>query len=248
MKHYHGTPMGGTRDEVARFMRGRNILVPFPRPEDLPVAADVCRSFVFDNGAFTIWKQGGSLDVEGYTKWCELWHKHPGFDWALIPDVINGTDAENDAMLRDWPKGISGVPVYHMHEKPERLVRLAADYPVVALGSSGAWPSPGTGGWWQRMATMMDAICDSDGRPACKLHGLRMMAPEIFTRLPLASSDSTNVAQNKSLIGRFGIYCPPTASQRAATIADRIEAHNSSPIWERPKQQLMYYGPSELAI
>ena len=66
MKHYHGTPIGGTRQDVARFLQGRHALVPFPRPDDAGIVADVCKSFVFDNGAFTVWKQGGQLDVEGY--------------------------------------------------------------------------------------------------------------------------------------------------------------------------------------
>jgi hypothetical protein len=248
MKHYHGTPMGGTRDEVARFMRGRNILIPFPRPEDLPVAADVCRSFVFDNGAFTIWKRGGTLDVGGYTNWCRDWYQHPGFDWALIPDVIDGSDEDNDKLLERWPKEIPGVPVYHLHEKPSRLARLAKEWPTVAIGSSGVWSDPGSSGWWNRMVTVMDAVCDEEGRPMCKLHGLRMMAPDIFTRLPLASADSTNVAQNKSSISRFGSYIPPTASQRSVTIADRIESHNSAARWESPKQKIMFYGFDALQI
>lgn len=249
MKHYHGTPLGGTRDEVARFMQGRHALVPFPRPEDLPIVADVCRSFVFDNGAFTVWKQGGQLDVPGYIAWCEEWHKHPGFDWALIPDVIDGTDEDNDALLRDWPKHIAGVPVFHLHEKPERLERLANEWPIVALGSSGVWHTPGTQGWWKRIATIMDAVCDEDGRPLCKLHGLRMLAPDVFTNMPLASADSTNVAQNKGVNARWrGPYAPPTAWQRAAVIADRIEHHNSAAVWTRPAQQLLWYGPDEVSI
>ena len=69
MKHYHGTPIGGTRQDVARFLQGRHALVPFPRPDDAGIVADVCKSFVFDNGAFTVWKQGGQLDVEGYVHW-----------------------------------------------------------------------------------------------------------------------------------------------------------------------------------
>ena len=248
MRHYHGTPMGGTRDEVARFLKGRCALIPFPRQEDLPIAADVCQSFVFDNGAYSIWRQGGTLDVDGYVRWCEEWHKHPGFDWALIPDVIDGSGQENDALLRNWPRHISGVPVFHLHEEPARLERLANDWPCVALGSSGVWANPGSGGWWNRMATLMNVICDEQGRPKCKLHGLRMMAPDIFTRLPLASADSTNVAQNKNSISRFGIYCPPTASQRGIVIAERIESFNSAPVWERPRQQVLFDGYRGLAI
>lgn len=238
MIHYHGTPIGGSRQDTARFLMGRHALVPFPRRDDMGVVADVCQSFVFDNGAFTVWKQGGHLDVLGYISWCDEWHRHPGFDWALIPDAIDGDETDNDVLLADWPTHIRGVPVWHMHESIDRLVRLGNEWPVVAIGSSGQWPTPGTHGWWQRMASAMNALCDDKGRPPCRLHGLRMLAPDVFTKLPLSSADSTNAAVNSGSIDRFGMYTPPTASQRAAVIAERIEAHSSSAIWiNQPSQE-----------
>ena len=237
MKHYHGTPIGGTRQDVARFLQGRHALVPFPRPDDAGIVADVCKSFVFDNGAFTVWKQGGQLDVEGYVRWVDDWHRHPGFEWALIPDVIEGSEEENDRLLEAWPLQLPGVPVWHLHESLERLKRLAAQWSTVALGSSGQWATPGTAGWWRRLADAMDAICDEHGRPLCRLHGLRMLNPDIFTRLPLASADSTNAAVNCGSVSRFGMYTPPTAAQRAAVIAERIEAHNSAATWVRAWNQ-----------
>lgn len=48
-----------------------------------------------------------------------------------------------------------------------------------------------------------------------------------------------NAAVNGGSISRFGMYTPPTAGQRANVIADRIEAHNSSPIWRREAQTEM---------
>lgn len=238
MIHYHGTPMGSTRQDVARFMRGRHALVPFPRQEDMGVVAEVCQSFIFDNGAFTVWRLGGQLDVPGYVRWCEQWRRHPGFDWALIPDVIDGDEAANDALLADWPRHIRGVPVWHMHESIDRLVRLGHEWPVVALGSSGQWSRPGTSGWWHRISEAMNELCDDEGRPPCRLHGLRMLDPQVFSRLPLASADSTNAAVNSGSLDRFGSYVPPTASQRAAVIAERIEAHNSAAGWlRRPIQE-----------
>jgi hypothetical protein len=63
-----------------------------------------------------------------------------------------------------------------------------------------------------------------------------MLNPEIFQSLPLASADSTNATVNGGSISRFGMYAPPTAGQRANVIADRIEAHNSAPIWQREAQ------------
>jgi hypothetical protein len=231
MIHYHGTPMSGSRHEVARFLLGRHALVPFPRKDDVAIVADVCSSFVFDNGAYSAWVRGMPLDVHGYTRWVEDWHRHPGFDWALIPDKIDGKEADNDRLLEQWPKELPGVPVWHLHESLERLQRLATDWRTVALGSSGEWPNPGTVGWWTRMDEALRAICDEQGRPRCRLHGLRMLNPKIFTKLPLASADSTNVARHCGDTDNFGWYVPPTVSQRAVVIAQRIEIHNSAPIW-----------------
>lgn len=237
MIHYHGTPIGGTRQDTARFLLGRHALVSFARPDDMPIVADVCQSFVLDNGAFTVWKQGGQLDVDGYKQWVLEWCRHPGFDWALIPDVIDGDERENDALVKSWPKALPGVPVWHMHESIARLQWLARQFRVVALGSSGQFASVGTQEWWQRMVTAMKAVCDSNGRPMCKLHGLRMLDPDVFTKLPLSSADSTNAAVNSGSLSRFGMYLPPTAAQRAAVIAERIEMHNSAPTFLELKQE-----------
>lgn len=86
------------------------------------------------------------------------------------------------------------------------------------------------------MGAAMDAICDDRVRPMCRLHGLRMLDPAIFHQLPLSSADFTNAAVNGGSISRFSMYFPPTVGQRANVIADQIEAHNSSPIWQRETQ------------
>lgn len=215
--------------------------MPFPRQDDIAIVADVCQSFIFDNGAFSVWKQGSKLDTQGYISWVKDWCKHPGFEWALIPDVIDGDEQENDALIKEFEDaGLSsyGVPVWHLHESLERLERLVTAWPTIALGSSGQWANPGTGQWWNRISDVMDVLCDEQGRPLARLHGLRMLDPDIFTRLPLASADSTNAAVNCGSLSRFGMYKPPTAAQRAAVIAERIEAHNSCPVWERNYRQI----------
>lgn len=243
MIHYHGTPIGGSRQDAARFLMGRHALVPFTYQADTGIVSDVCQSFVFDNGAFTVWKQGGELDIAGYTAWVRDWCKHPGFEWALIPDVIEGDEADNDAHIEAWRDtglALYGVPVWHLHESLDRLAALCDEWPTVAFGSSGQWATPGTQGWWNRMSEAMDAICDEHGRPAAKLHGLRMLDPAIFSHLPLASADSTNAAVNCGSLSRFGSYTPPTAAQRAAVIAERIEAHNSAPTWAGMPRQYAF--------
>lgn len=234
MIHYHGTPISGPRQDIARFLTGRHALVPFPRQDDMGVVGEFCHSFVFDNGAFSVWRRGGKLDIPGYMAWCDEWHRHPGFDWALIPDVIDGSEADNDALIADWPRSIRGVPVWHMHENIDRLVKLAHEWPTVALGSSGQWATPGVAAWWVRMNEAMAAICDERGRPPCRLHGLRMLNPKVFTRMPLSSADSTNAGVNCNH-GSWdrSVYKPATSFQRAAVIADRVESHNSAPVFDR---------------
>jgi hypothetical protein len=88
------------------------------------------------------------------------------------------------------------------------------------------------------MSEIMEVCCDADGVPKSKLHGLRMLDPEVFSKMPLSSADSTNAVQNAKSNDRFGMYRPPTAAQRAAVIADRIEIHNSAPIWLAHKQMI----------
>ena len=221
---YHGTPFGGDRAGVARFLRNRHALIPFPRQEDCAVAMQVCQTVVFDNGAFTAWKQGQPItDWTPYHEWCDEWHRHPAFAWAIIPDVIDGSEDDNDELLDEWPGHIEGVPVWHLHESFERLDRLCK-WPRICIGSSGQYATPGAKGWMRRMRDAMEVICDAGGRPRTKLHGLRMACSEYTGRFPFASVDSTNVAQNASLLPRFGTYAAPTRWQRAESIAYRMDA------------------------
>lgn len=211
-------------------------MVSFARIEQIELAAEVCQSFTLDNGAFTSWKTGVAFPFDAYVEFVEKWRKHPGFDWALIPDVIDGDAWENDQLIAKWPLPKSeSVPVWHLHETVERLRTLCHNWPRVALGSSGAFSDPGSPEWWDRMSHCMSEICDEQGRPPTKLHGLRMLNPTIFSQIPLASADSTNVARNIGLDSRWdtAAYTPRSQGVRALILADRIEAHCSAATWQK---------------
>lgn len=234
MIHYHGSPFGGSRQDAARFYQGRHAMISFERPEDLGVCLDVCQSIALDNGAFSAWRSGKALDIPGYFDWLRNLGRHPAVDWALIPDVIDGDENDNADLVRLWlrePLPIQGVPVWHLHESLDYLQWLANDWHLIALGSSGAYADPGSQRWWQRMAEAMSRLCDGSGRPIRRLHGLRMLDPDIFQHLPLRSADSTNAVRNCNQIQRFGLYPAPTSAQRASVIADRVEAYQSAPHW-----------------
>ena len=84
----------------------------------------------------------------------------------------------------------------------------------------------------------MNAITGSDGLPLTKLHGLRMLNPKIFTRLPLSSADSTNIARNIGIDSAWrGTYLPPSKDVRALVMRERIESSHSARYWERQAVQ-----------
>ncbi len=235
MIHYHGLPITPDVAAVA-VLTGRHGLVSYAYPSQIGLAMEVCQSVVIDNGAFTFWKTGRVPDWEGYYRFVEDWSHHPAFDWALIPDVIDGDEEVNDRLVEQWPHDRAlGVPVWHLHESTNRLVRLALAWPRVALGSSGQYASVGNAAWWSRMGEAMGAVCDYDGQPVTKLHGLRMLNPKVFSRLPLSSADSSNIARNIGLDVHWktGRYPPPTKAARGVVMAMRIEHTQSAARWER---------------
>lgn len=230
MIHYHGMSGSGTHKDAISLAQGRHVFISYADHGGLAKIASVASSFALDNGAYSAWTRNKPMDYDGFVDFVRKWHNHPGFDWAVIPDVIDGDESANDEWVDAWPKELTGVPVWHMHESLDRLARLADGYERVALGSSGTYSMPGSEGWWRRIGQAMDAIC-LDGKPICKLHGMRMLDPRIFTRLPLASADSTNAERNGQMEKYWGAYAPPTRGQRSAVIAWRVEQHQSAETW-----------------
>lgn len=234
MIFYHGLPITPAT-AAARAISGGHAFVSFRHPEQLSLAIEACQSFAVDNGAFSAWRSGEPVaDWTPYYAWVSGLARVPSFDFAVIPDVIDGSEEDNDVLLGEWPfPPWVGAPVWHLHESTNRLARLVNGWPRVCLGSSGRFASVGTPSWWGRMAEAMEAACDGDGRPLAKLHGLRMLDPRVFTRLPLASADSTNIARNIGIESKWrGTYTPPNKEARAWLMRERIEAHQSAARWE----------------
>lgn len=224
MIHYHGGPI--TPETVAqRVWTGRHAFVSYAHPVQIELAASVCQSFALDNGAFSLWKAGKATDWYGYYDWAYKWMRHPACDWAVIPDVIGGTEQENDDLIAEWPHGHRGVPVWHLNESPERLARLAADWPRVALGSAAEWDVRRPKKCLERLAYVLPYITDDSGFVTTKLHGLRMLNQAITRYVPLASADSTNVARNVGIDSAWsGSYAPATKETRGAVLVERVES------------------------
>jgi len=221
MIKYHGTPITPI-DIFLQAVTNKNVLVSWANPQDVNNAFANCNKVILDNGAFTFWKKKKVIDWNDYYKWVE---KYNNREWFFIPDVIDGTEYENDELLKTNPYN-DGVPVWHIAESLDRLERLANDYPMVAFGSSGEYSELGTPQWHKRMNEAMKVVCDSEGRPKVKIHMLRCLNPRIFTQYPFYSGDSTNLARNHNL---------GNGQSQWKHILERIEKYNSPQFYKFKK-------------
>jgi hypothetical protein len=186
---YHGTPITPAR--IWQELAGYDFCISYADPRNIGRARQYGSSLMLDNGAFSAWRRGYVPDWHGYYGWVEKW-LGPA-DWAVIPDVIEGDDEANDVLVKQWPHGQWGSPVWHLHEPLDRLRQLTDRWHLVCLGSSGEFAQVGTERWERRINQAFGAVCS--GRFVPRLHGLRMlsMAGKGF---PFASVDSTDIARN----------------------------------------------------
>ncbi len=195
MIHYHGTPI--TPADKMLTLAGRHFCVSYADPRAVRVAHEIGQSVMLDNGAFTFWQGGATPDWDGFMDWAEPWLDYPT-TWAVIPDVIDGDEDANDKLLVKWfaramPHDKS-APVWHLHESLDRLRRLAYGYEKVCFGSSGAYRTPGSAQWCQRVDEAFNVVADDRGRVPW-VHMLRGMAMA-GRHWPFASVDSTNATRN----------------------------------------------------
>ena len=191
MIHYHGTPIW-PRAELQK-LGGRSFCVPFIQPRDITIAHEIGQSVMLDNGAFTAWTKNIEVDWADYYEWCERWLDYHT-TWAVIPDIIDGSEEDNDRLIKEWPHGNRGAPVWHLHESLDRLIRLCGEWPRVCFGSSGVYSDPNSDSWDRRVCEAFDAIAP-DGKVPTWIHMLRGLQ-FAGSGFPFASVDSTHLARN----------------------------------------------------
>jgi len=182
---------------------------------------------MLDNGAYSLWSRGAKVDWSKYYAWCERWLVYPT-TWAVIPDVIGGTEAENDALIEEWPFGWRGAPVWHLHESIDRLLILCTKWPKVCLGSSGQFAQVGSDAWHLRLIEVFSAIVDDSGAPPTWLHMLRGLKFATGP-YPFGSADSASfgrhLSENIAKYGRDKLYRKLRA----------LDMHQPSPTFQRRK-------------
>lgn len=188
--HYHGTPITPAA-QLAR-MAGEHFCVSFARPDNADVCEAIGASVMWDNGAFSLFTRGEEIDEVALYAWLEprLYHPHR----AVVLDRIGGDVGEQRAMVQRWPfpRDLSW-PVWHLDKPLDYLSELCdGGWAGICLGSAGDYWEVGGVTWERRMDHVLEHLVRRGRLPW--LHGLRMLGQ--CAAWPLASADSTNVAQN----------------------------------------------------
>ncbi|CAI2047519.1 hypothetical protein [Serratia marcescens] len=221
--HFHGTPIWGDSGSVHRIaVTGAGAFVSYVRPDQLVSSIKYAIDVGIDNGAFSAWKRGLSIDWLKFYQWLLNWYHHPKVKFFVIPDVVDGGEADNDALIKQVPPMFreKAVPVWHLHESIDRLVELCNNWPRICFGSSGEYAVIRTERWHARMSEAFEAIyCHHNFKT--KVHGLRMLDGRVLGSYPLTTADSTNLACN---VPKFNNKYPElTRAIREADFAKGLE-------------------------
>jgi hypothetical protein len=225
MIHYHGTPI--TPRKAIETMAGKHFCISYARPDDLKRCLQMGQSLMLDNGAFSAKTRGLHFDRDGFYAWVEPLLAHP--HWAVVPDVIDGTEEEQREMVKSWPfRKQMGIPVWHLGLSISYLIKLCDAWGRVCFGSAGEFWQIGTSKWCHRMDEAFNALVNAYGTQIPWVHGMRMLG-QSSGPWPLASADSTNVALHHAEY----LEC-------AGCMAKRIDSINPPTKWNvQPLQEVL---------
>lgn len=228
---YHGTPIT-PNSELMRLAGRAFCLCYFYRSRwRLETMRSLASATMIDVGTYPAWRAGVDLDeayLAAYIEWVDPLLDDPN-TWAVIPDPIGHGTQYLDSLIREWPHGDRGAPVYHLDanftQSPERMLRLLDEHPRVCIG----WAEkdlPILGPDHQRCLDILwNEIEKRHGRRTPAVHHFRGTQLALH-RWPHATLDSTDVARNHH-----------RPQNDVVEMVDRWDAANCPPRWvPRPVQ------------
>lgn len=214
MIHLHGSPFSGSKhdpevEELCAHLYGTGQaggLVSFMGKVQTDLVIKHGIITVFDNGAFSLWKKLQKLGTLAGFDWDKHWTKfylwlfmyYSKIEWFLIPDVIEGSEEENDRLINSVPEMFKdkAVPVWHTVESVERFIRLCEEFDIVAIGACGPHEYIMGDACQDRLNFVFDEIYHYRNIDV-KIHGLRMTDNRVVAKFPFHSCDSTSVVQRE---------------------------------------------------
>ena len=191
MIHYHGTPIT-PMSELSK-MAGKHFCVSFEDHRDIDWCVKNGQSVMLDNGAFSAFTKGKTIDFKAYEEWIEPYLYPP--NWAIIPDVIDGSVEEQKELMKMFshlPNHLVS-PVWHMSLPINWLLELADNFPRFCFGSSGKYWQVGSSVWCRRADEAWNELTKRGHKSWVHMMRGLALCGDVY---PFASADRTNVARN----------------------------------------------------
>ena len=146
--------------------------------------------YILDSGAYSSYKIGAIIDIDEY---CDFIRKYEKIiDYYIVLDVIGSDVKSYENLLYMQAKGLNPLPVFHQGDDFKYLEKFTdGSYDFICL-------SPlDYSGKGSNMVRWLDEcfgnyICDNEGKPKMKVHGLGLTTPHMMNRYPWYSVDSTS--------------------------------------------------------
>jgi hypothetical protein len=149
-----------------------------------------------DSGAFSALNKKQKINLTEYMDFLKRNMKY--FSAYVVLDVIGDAVAtwKNQEIMEK--EGLSPLPVYHFRDNPKYLDRCL-EYDYFCLGGIAGTPTNNV-----RIPFFndcFDKICNEEGIPQNKVHGLGMTSFSLIRRYPFYSVDSTSWLMNGAMGG-----------------------------------------------
>jgi len=231
----------GDASTAIRLLAGRRALLSFaylgtgwlPKPKADEIVK-VATGVMLDSGAFTIWRKGGTIDVERY----EAWVTEVEPEWWMALDIIG--DGEKSVVSWRGSRARTGalaarlVPVWHEGDPIEHLDEYVAHAEtlgggLVALGRLAGRRSE------QKTWEFYDAAFNR--HPTAKYHALGNANPVQLEPYPFASFDSTGWQRDAAYTN--AARWPFNRCAKETRLRAYIEATESI-TYRQPKQTVLF--------
>ena len=216
MIHYHGTPIT-PMSELSK-MAGKHFCVSFEDHRDIDWCVKNGQSVMLDNGAFSAFTKGKTIDFKAYEEWIEPYLYPP--NWAIIPDVIDGSVEEQKELMKMFshlPNHLVS-PVWHMSLPINWLLELADNFPRFCFGSSGKYWKVGSSVWCRRADEAWNELTKRGHKSWVHMMRGLALCGDVY---PFASADSTNVARNFKNKGSQ--MCPERMARRIDSVQSPLK-------------------------
>ncbi len=161
----------------------------------------VPKTFMLDSGAFSVWANGGTVDLFSYMLFAKRLRERlpPEVELNVVNlDVLPGkfgqtpTQEEREqSAIQGWEnmkklqaEGLKVIHVYHQHESLEWLEKMHKELPYIGI-------SPANDVSMKQKLQFMDS-CYAKIKADVKTHGFAVTSPDQLYRYPLFSADSSS--------------------------------------------------------